>query len=87
VPAIYPRVIAWYYQGGAPPYLDQEAELSLAALAELKDTHPVAQDELLERLRRAPAPSELLRSWLSPGGGTLGERAQLLSPALSSSAG
>ena len=87
VPAIYPRVLAWYYQGSAPLYLDQEVELSLAVLAELKDSHATRRNELLERLRRAPAPSELLRSWLGAGKGAAAERAQLPSPTLSSSAG
>jgi hypothetical protein len=87
VPAIYPRVIAWYYQGWEPPYLDQEAELSLAVLAELESSHPLDQNQLLERLRRAPAPSELLRSWLSLAEDPLDARAQPPSPALSSSAG
>jgi hypothetical protein len=87
VPEIYPRVIAWYYQGWAPPYLGEEAELSPALLAELKSSHSCPRAELLQRLRRAPAPGELLRSWLAQAEGTPGARAQLPSPALSSSAG
>ncbi|HEU4578770.1 MAG TPA: hypothetical protein VFS67_10985 [Polyangiaceae bacterium] len=87
VPEIAPRVIAWYYQGWAPPYLDPEAELSLELLAERKSAHAGPHAELLQRLRRAPEPEELLRSWLAQAEGTPGARAQLPSPALSSSAG
>lgn len=65
VPALYPRVIAWYCQGWEPPYLDQEADLSLAVLAGVKASHARHRDDILARFRRAPAPVELLRLWLS----------------------
>jgi hypothetical protein len=90
VPELYPRVLAWYYQGWPPPYLDPDAELSLAALAEVKDSHAQHHATLLARFRRAPAPSELLRSLLSLelSQESSANRAQTspLSPALSSSA-
>jgi hypothetical protein len=86
VPALYPRVIAWYYQGWPPPYLDPEAELSLAAVAEAMSSHALCPDELLARYRRAPSPSELLCSLLRLGKRGFCAQASLLSPALSSSA-
>jgi len=86
VPELYPRVLAWYYQGWAPPYLDPDAELSLAALAQVKDAHAQHRATLLARFRRAPAPSELLRSLLSLEQGADRAQTSPLSPALSSSA-
>jgi len=64
-PALYERVIAWYYQGWEPVYLDPEASLSLAALAEAGASHAQHRGDMLARFRRAPAPADLLRSLLS----------------------
>lgn len=65
LPALYERVIAWYYQGWEPPYLDHEASLSLAALADATASHARQRDDIVERFRRAPSPAALLRSLLS----------------------
>jgi hypothetical protein len=62
VPAIYDRVIAWYYQGWEPPYLDQHATLSVAALQEALARHAERRTEIMARFRRAPSPERLMES-------------------------
>ncbi|HTD82314.1 MAG TPA: hypothetical protein VK648_00830 [Gemmatimonadaceae bacterium] len=62
VPAIYDRVIAWYYQGWEPPYLDHNAALSLSVLEAAVAGHAQQRDRIMERFRRAPSPSALLSS-------------------------
>lgn len=69
LPALYERVIAWYYQGWEPPYLDPEASLSLADLAEATTSHARHRGDLMARFRRAPSPAELLESLLARGSG------------------
>jgi hypothetical protein len=64
VPAIYERVIAWYYQGWEPPYLDHEAQLSLETLDDLATAHAQQRANITTGFRRAPSPAELLASLL-----------------------
>lgn len=63
VPPIYERVIAWYYQRWEPPYLDHNADLSLAALEHVA-AHAERRDQITERFRRAPSPAAVLASLL-----------------------
>lgn len=64
IPSIYPRVIAWYYQGWEPPYISQDEPLSLAVLAEVVSAHATKRGELMQRYQRAPSPQKLLDSLL-----------------------
>jgi len=64
VPAIYDRVIAWYYQGWEPPYLDHNEALSLSALEEATAPHERQREQIMARFRRAPSPAALLSSLL-----------------------
>ncbi|MFL6247112.1 MAG: hypothetical protein ACJ74H_13860 [Thermoanaerobaculia bacterium] len=59
---IYERVIAWYYQGCEPPYLDDHAELSLPALEHAVAAHAERRSQITERFRRAPSPAAVLAS-------------------------
>jgi hypothetical protein len=61
---IYERVIAWYYQGWEPPYLDHDAELSLATLEQAVAGHAERRGQIMERFRRAPSPAGVLGSLL-----------------------
>lgn len=69
LPALYERVIAWYYQGWEPPYLDHEASLSLAALTDATASHARHREGLMARFRRAPSPADLLESLLGRASG------------------
>jgi len=64
MPAIYERVIAWYYQGWEPPYLDPNEHLSFAALEEAVAPHAQLRMELMARFRRAPSPATVFNSLL-----------------------
>lgn len=65
MPTIYERVIAWYYQGYEPPYVDQKSPLSLAALERAVAPQADRRTELMARYRRAPSPADLMQSLLS----------------------
>lgn len=60
IPEIYPRILAWYYQGWEPPFLDPQADLSLASLQEAVGPHASRREDIMARFRRAPSPTELL---------------------------
>jgi hypothetical protein len=62
VPALYERVIAWYYQGWEPPYLDHNAALSLSALEEAVAPHAQHRNQIMARFRRAQSPATLFAS-------------------------
>ncbi|HVQ08606.1 MAG TPA: hypothetical protein VMS43_09240 [Allosphingosinicella sp.] len=64
VPAIHERVIAWYYQGQEPPYLDHKATLSPAIAAEAAAGDAERRAGSLPRYRRAPSPAAMLESLL-----------------------
>ncbi len=61
-PTMYQRVIAWYYQGWEPPYLDHRATLRLALLEETVAHHARCRAEIMARFRRAPEPAALFES-------------------------
>lgn len=65
---IYDRVIAWYYQGWEPPYLDHNAALSLSVLEDAVAAHARQRNQIAERFRRAPSPASLL-SYVSSSSG------------------
>lgn len=67
IPTIYERVMAWYYQGWEPPYLDPEKPLTLDALEAAVAPHRERRDDLMARYRDAPSPSQLLETLTSAG--------------------
>jgi hypothetical protein len=64
IPAIYERVIAWYYQGWEPPYIDQNARLSPGVLENAAASHAQSRKQMIARFRRAPSPVAVFNSLL-----------------------
>lgn len=59
---MYDRIIAWYYQGWEPPYLDHNAALSLSALEDAVAAHAQRRNQIAARFRRAASPAALFAS-------------------------
>jgi tetratricopeptide (TPR) repeat protein len=60
VPAIYDRVIDWYYQGWEPPLLDHRQTLTLDRLSAYAAPYRREADRMCDRFRRAPTPEQLI---------------------------
>jgi tetratricopeptide (TPR) repeat protein len=59
-PAIYPRVVRWYYQGWAPALRSHHEPLTLATVEEWTAEYRRHAARLAERYRRAPSPEEVV---------------------------
>ncbi len=64
VPDLYERVIAWYYQGWEPEYVDQHKAISLERLIQIVNSHGTIKEKLMNAYKRAPSPEYLFRSLL-----------------------
>jgi hypothetical protein len=60
VKPMYERVIAWYYQGWEPIYLDHREPLAPETLAGLAARFREAAGGICQGFRRAPAPAEMV---------------------------
>jgi hypothetical protein len=69
IPAIHQRILAWYYQGWEPPYLDHKDTLSLAVLEAAVADHRRDRDQIVARYRRAPSPAAMIRALVEGGAG------------------
>jgi len=76
-PALYERVIAWYYQGWEPSYLNHTAPLSLSALENATAPYVKNRDNIMARFRRAPSPAGVFHSLLDHAGRPERERSGL----------
>ena len=59
-PAIYDRIVGWYYQGWEPPVRDHREPLTLDTVEGWADEYRREADRLVERYRRAPSPDEMI---------------------------
>lgn len=64
VPAVYPRVIQWYYQGWEPPLIDHRQALTLESVAAWTEPYRQNAQRLGERFRRAPTPEDMIAAAL-----------------------
>ena len=77
MPAIYERVVKWYYQGWEPKFGDHREVLTLATTSEWTSGYRLAADRIVEGFRRAPAPTEMIAALLTghaPGATDLARR-------------
>jgi tetratricopeptide (TPR) repeat protein len=65
VPAIYDRVVDWYYQGWEPALLDHRQPLTLDRLSAYTAPYRREADRMCERFRRAPTPVQLIEKALA----------------------
>ena len=63
-PAIYDRIVGWYYQGWEPPFRDHRELLSLNTVDEWSADYRRQSARLVERFRRAPSPDEMVADLL-----------------------
>jgi hypothetical protein len=63
-PAIYDRIVAWYYQGWAPPVRDHRVSLTRETVAAWTAEYRPRAAGLVERYRRAPSPEGMLAELL-----------------------
>jgi len=59
-PAIYDRIVRWYYQGWAPPLRNHHEPLTLATVEGWAAEYRPHAARLVERYRRAPSPEEVV---------------------------
>ena len=64
-PAVYRRIIAWYYQGWEPPVRDHHQPLTLETVEGWAADYRGQADRLVERYRRAPSPEQMIADLLS----------------------
>lgn len=65
VPAMYDRVVRWYYQGREPEFFDHRRSLTREAVAAAAQPYRRHADEILERFRRAPTPEAMVEAVLT----------------------
>ena len=65
IPTMYERVVAWYYQGWEPPYLDHRAPLTADALSVVVEDHRAHRDQMRQGYERGPAPTRMIDSMLA----------------------
>ena len=63
-PAIYDRIVRWYYQGWEPPLRNHHEPLTLATVEGWSAEYRRQAARLVERYRRAPAPEQMIRDLL-----------------------
>jgi tetratricopeptide (TPR) repeat protein len=68
VTPLYERIVAWYYQGWDPIYIDPGQDLRVAPLDAMADRYRQAARDVVSRLRRSPLPAEMIRK-LAEGSG------------------
>jgi hypothetical protein len=70
-PAIYDRIVRWYYQGWEPPLRNHRESLTLETVEGWAAEYRQQAARLVERFRRAPTPEEmiadLMRRAVTPG--------------------
>jgi Flp pilus assembly protein TadD len=59
-PAIYDRIVGWYYQGAEPPLRDDREPLTLETVEGWATDYRQQADRLVERYRRAPSPEQVI---------------------------
>jgi hypothetical protein len=59
-PAIYDRIVGWYYQGWAPPLRDHHEPLTLDTVEAWTEEYRPHAARLVERYRRAPSPEAMI---------------------------
>jgi hypothetical protein len=59
-PAVYDRIVRWYYQGWTPPLRDHRTPLTLDTVEGWAAAYRQAAGRLVERFRRAPAPAAMI---------------------------
>jgi tetratricopeptide (TPR) repeat protein len=69
VTPLYGRIVAWYYQGWDPIYLDPEQDLRAAPLGALADEYRQAAQNVVAGLRRSPSPAGMIEQLLREGRG------------------
>jgi hypothetical protein len=69
VPAMYPRVVQWYYQGWEPPLIDHREPLTPASVAAWTEPYRQHLPRIRERFRRAPTPEAMVAQVLGAADG------------------
>jgi Tfp pilus assembly protein PilF len=64
-PAIYDRIVAWYYQGWEPPLRDHCEPLTLETVGGWDAEYRQHAARLVERYRRAPSPDQMVADLMS----------------------
>jgi hypothetical protein len=64
-PAVYRRIVAWYYQGWEPPVRNHHEPLTLETVEGWGADYRRQADRLLERYRRAPSPEQMIADLMS----------------------
>jgi tetratricopeptide (TPR) repeat protein len=59
-PAIYDRIVGWYYQGWAPPVRNHHEPLTLATVEGWAAEYRPHAGRLVARYRRAPSPEQMI---------------------------
>ena len=67
VPAMYERVVQWYYQGWEPTLVSHRESLTLEAVSEWAEPYLRNANRICERFRRAPTPEEMIDGMLENG--------------------
>jgi hypothetical protein len=68
VPAIYDRVVQWYYQGWEPKFRDHQAPLTLETVSAWARDYQLAADRICDGFRRASTPQQLIETLVTVGG-------------------
>jgi hypothetical protein len=66
-PAIYHRIVGWYYQGWEPPLRNHREPLTLATVEGWAEDYRRQADRLVERYRRAPSPDQMVADLIGRG--------------------
>ena len=64
-PAIYDRIVRWYYQGWAPPLRNHREPLTPATVENWTAGYRPHAARLVERYRRAPSPEQMIADLMS----------------------
>lgn len=59
-PAIYDRIVGWYYQGWEPTLRDHREPLTLETVTRWAEEYGRQADRLMGRYRRAPSPDQMI---------------------------
>ena len=59
-PAVYDRIVRWYYQGWTPPIRDHRTSLTRETVDGWAEDYRREAATLVERFRRGPAPTAMM---------------------------